>query len=235
MARSGITREQVYDAADTLTREGQSPTVVAVRHRLGGGSPNNITKWLSEWKERHETHKADTIPPVPETVDGAMRQVWVAAWKEAQGQLDAERDALAAARQAIEQERQQMLSEIERLDADLEHARDAGQAAQTALAQESRAHDQTRAEAREARAIAAERDKRLEGQEAELRDLRRQLQEAVGRVSALEADLRHVEARREEASAELRQTRAERQQLTAELTDALKAQRVKRLEGVERV
>ena len=47
MARSGVTREQVFETADALVREGQNPTVVAVRTRLGGGSPNTITPLFS--------------------------------------------------------------------------------------------------------------------------------------------------------------------------------------------
>ena len=46
MARPGMTREQVFEVADALVREGQSPTVVAVRTRLGGGSPNTINPLL---------------------------------------------------------------------------------------------------------------------------------------------------------------------------------------------
>ena len=34
MARPGVTREQVFETADALVREGQNPTVVAVRTRL---------------------------------------------------------------------------------------------------------------------------------------------------------------------------------------------------------
>jgi len=43
MARAGVTREQVFETADALVREGQNPTVVAVRTRLGGGSPTPST------------------------------------------------------------------------------------------------------------------------------------------------------------------------------------------------
>ena len=41
MPRVGVTREQVFEAAEGLLREGQNPTVMAVRTRLGGGSPVN--------------------------------------------------------------------------------------------------------------------------------------------------------------------------------------------------
>ena len=66
-------------------REGQNPTVVAVRSRLGGGSPNTITPLLSEWKTLREREQAASLPPVPEPVEAVMRQVWGTAWQQAQG------------------------------------------------------------------------------------------------------------------------------------------------------
>ncbi|MFY9974020.1 MAG: DNA-binding protein, partial [Chromatiaceae bacterium] len=85
MPRPGVAREQVFETADALVREGQNPTVVAVRSRLGGGSPNTITPLLAEWKALHERGQAASLPPVPEPVEAVMRQVWGAAWQQAQG------------------------------------------------------------------------------------------------------------------------------------------------------
>jgi len=104
-------------------REGQNPTVVAVRSRLGGGSPNTITPRRSEWRALHEQGQAASLPPVPEPVEAVMRQVWGAAWQRAQGQCTVEREALAQARKATEQERAEMLAEIGRLDGELEAAK----------------------------------------------------------------------------------------------------------------
>jgi chromosome segregation ATPase len=212
MARPGVTREQVYGAADALVLEGQAPTVVAVRTKLGGGSPNTITPYLAEWKEAHETKRADTLPPLPEPVEGAMRQVWGSAWKGAQEQLEGEREALVTARKDIEKERAEMLAEISRLDTALEQAQ--GETRKTAedLESERRAHDQTKAEVREARAVAAERDKRIEDQTRELAEVRRQLSDASGKASRLEAGVAHARQDLETARASARQeadTRAE--------------------------
>jgi hypothetical protein len=125
MARSGVTREQVFETADALALEGQSPTVVAVRTRLGGGSPNTIAPLLAEWKALHESKQAAGMPPVPEPVEAVMRQVWGAAWQEAQAQLEGERDALTAARKEIDKERAEMLAEFGLLDGELDAAREA--------------------------------------------------------------------------------------------------------------
>jgi len=206
MGRPGITREQVLEAADAIAREGMAPTVMAVRKWLGGGSPNNITKWLGEWRQRNESVKIAALPPLPEGVESAMRQVWGAAWKGAQGQLEAEREALSRARKEIEKERAEMLSEIGRLDGQLEEARTENRKTVEALETEHRTHDRTRAEVQEARAVAAEREKRIGSQEAELREVRHQTTAAESKVSRLEADISHarkdLEAARTEAGRE---------------------------------
>jgi hypothetical protein len=44
MARAGVIREQVFEAADALVNEGQSPTVVAVRTRLGGAARTRLLR-----------------------------------------------------------------------------------------------------------------------------------------------------------------------------------------------
>jgi hypothetical protein len=127
MARSGVdvTREQVFETA--LGPRRANPTVVSVRTRLGGGSPNTITPLLVVWKALHEHRQAATIPTAPEPVEAkaVMRQVWGAAWQEAQAQLEGERDALTAARKEIDKERAEMLAEFGLLDGELDAAREA--------------------------------------------------------------------------------------------------------------
>ena len=60
--------------------------MVAVRTRLGGGSPNTINPLLSEWKALNETRQAEAMPPPPDPVETVTRQAWGTASQEAQGQ-----------------------------------------------------------------------------------------------------------------------------------------------------
>jgi chromosome segregation ATPase len=216
MARPGVTREQVFEAAEALIAEGVAPTVVAVRTRLGGGSPNNIAPWLAEWKAQHETKKADVLPPLPEAVESAMRQVWGAAWKATQGLLEAEREALGGVRKELERERAEMLAEIQRLDGALEESQGETRKVAELLETERRAHEQTRSEVREARAIAAEREKRIEDQAGELRESRRQVAEVSSQASRLEADLEHARADLERAKSQAAKLRESQTALIAE-------------------
>jgi len=197
MPRPGVTREQVFETADALVLEGQNPTILAVRSRLGGGSPNTITPLLAEWRALHETQKAAAIPPPPEPVEAVMRQVWGTAWKEAQTKLEGERDALAAARKEMEKERTEMLAEITRLDAALETARAENQRMLDSLDAERRAHEQAKAGVREARALAEEREKRIVGQETELQELRGQIETLRIEAATLSERARHADELRD--------------------------------------
>lgn len=224
MARPGVTREQVRQAADEIAAEGQNPTVMSVRNRLGGGSPNNITPWLGEWRDAHERTRTEVLPPLPEGVEGAMRQVWALAWKAAQAQLEGERDALATARKDIERERAEMLAEISRLDGELDEAKTKLHDAAVDLASERRDHDQTKAAVREAKALAAERNRHIEQQSAELREVRAERDAAVSSAARLDADNAHLRTdleRAREAGTKIRQelnsTTSERDRLRGEL------------------
>jgi chromosome segregation ATPase len=207
MARTGLTRDQVNEAAESLMLEGQTPTVVGVRTRLGGGSMSNITKWLAEWKAEQEIKRADALPPMPSSVEGAMRQVWGAAWKETQTQIEGEREAMARARKEIERERAEMLAEINRLDGELEAAKTEIQQVREALDAERREHEGTRADVKEARAIASERKARIEQQANELQEAQRQAAEATaqaGRAQALLAERDRALADKERLAADLK-------------------------------
>ena len=224
MARSGVTREQVFETADALVREGQNPTVVAVRTRLGGGSPNTITPLLAEWKTLNETKQAASMPAVPEPVEAVMRQVWGAAWQEAQSQLEGEREALSTARKEIAKERAEMLAEIGRMDTEMEAAREGIAKGAEALEAERQAHERTKSDVREAQAIAAERTERIATQEKELQALRRQIEEASvqasARASRLEAERDHAQADLEAVRTELRQEQESGKRLAAEIQAA---------------
>ncbi len=193
MPRPGVTREQVFETADALVLEGQNPTVMAVRTRLGGGSPNTITPLLAEWRALNETRQAQAMPPPPEPVEAVMRQVWGTAWKEARAQLEGEREALSAARTEMEKERAAMLAEIARMDSELEAAREGVRQGAEALEGERRAHEQSKSEACEARALAEEREKRIAAQDTELQDLRHQIERLRIEVATLTERAAHAD------------------------------------------
>ena len=53
MARKGIEYDDIAQAVEQLMQQGQKPTILKIREQLGGvGSPNTISKYFKEWKER---------------------------------------------------------------------------------------------------------------------------------------------------------------------------------------
>jgi hypothetical protein len=118
MPGAGVSREQVFETAEVLVREGRSPIVVAVRTRLDGGSPNTITPLLAEWRDHQDTQQAASVAVVPRPVEAIPRQVWGIAWREAQRQLADERAALGQLREETERERADMRAEGDRVVVD---------------------------------------------------------------------------------------------------------------------
>nr|VFJ63227.1 MAG: replication region DNA-binding N-term [Candidatus Kentron sp. DK]VFJ64305.1 MAG: replication region DNA-binding N-term [Candidatus Kentron sp. DK] len=93
---SGVTKQGVWKIAEALTREEQIPSVISVRSQLGGGNPHTIATHLASWRAAHI---------------------------EEQSLFHTEKEVLMAAQEEMEQERAELMEEIERLDGDLEKAR----------------------------------------------------------------------------------------------------------------
>ena len=132
-------------------------------------------------------------------------------------QLEGEREALGTARKEIERERAEMLSEIGRMDTEMETARGSLAKGAEALEVERQAHERTKSDVREAQAIAAERAERIAVQEKEFQGLRRQIEEGGARASRLETERDHAQADLEAVRTELRQEQEGGKRLAAEL------------------
>ena len=78
-----------------------------------------------------------------------------------------------------------MLTEIGRLDGEIETAKEDARQMRETLETERRTHEQTRRDAREARAVAQERGERLAAQDAARADLHHQLDAARQELNAL--------------------------------------------------
>ncbi len=183
MARQGITREQVYEVADTLTDEGTAPTVQAVRERLGTGSYTTISAHLGDWRKDHAGEPPAEVPDMPERVIGAFRQVWRVAERAALEAIETERSGLDAARRQMDKEAAGMAAEIARLEQALEASEHRGDQ----LAGELEATRRNVAEAeKRATALTVENariDERLKASEARGAELREQVEGLQGQLS----------------------------------------------------
>lgn len=124
MAHARFTKEAVFEAADQLLAEGEKPTITRIRDIIGGGSPNDITAWMKEWRTRQQKiTDAQQIPAPGNIKDQAsvfltefVTTIWNTARTEANNKLKAERQALSDAQAALELETSDALEVAESLN-----------------------------------------------------------------------------------------------------------------------
>ena len=119
----GITKDQIWEAADQLHRLGQTPTLAAVREMLGEtGSFSTIAPAMADWRAL-QTKTAGAKMPIPEAFSARMRQQAEHVWADALGVADelvsSERDALRSARKELEAERAEMASLLDQATAQI--------------------------------------------------------------------------------------------------------------------
>jgi archaellum component FlaC len=95
-----VTTAQIHAAADAIDREGQRPTLVAVRARLGQGSFTTIAAAMKDWIKQ-EDEKASPADPIPTEIEEAANRAIAAIWTKAQ---EVANEALKAKQTAHEAE-----------------------------------------------------------------------------------------------------------------------------------
>lgn len=126
MAHAKFTKETVFEAAEKLLSSGESPTITRIREEIGGGSPNDITAWMKEWRnQQQKLSDAQKVPAPGNIRDQAnlflsefVTTVWDTARIEAGNKLKAERQALSDAQAELEHETSEALEMAETLNAE---------------------------------------------------------------------------------------------------------------------
>lgn len=91
MARAIATESAVFKAANDIFSEGNEPSVLEVRERVGGGSFSTVKQYLDAWSEHRELAKlaADSTPPEIEAKGREFAHVvWSRAFTQAQNEVD---------------------------------------------------------------------------------------------------------------------------------------------------
>jgi chromosome segregation ATPase len=126
MAHAKFTKETVFEAADKLVATSEKPTITRIRDIIGGGSPNDITAWMKEWRtQRQKLSDAQKVPAPGSIRDQAtlflsefVTSIWDTARTEADNKLKTERQALSDAQAELEQETSESLEMAENLNAE---------------------------------------------------------------------------------------------------------------------
>lgn len=202
MAGQDITFEEVAAAAQGLANEGKPVTLDGLRGALGTASVQALHQHLTAWRGSQGQPEPAPVTELPAALTAALGSWARQAAEDAAGPVrerlaQAQAD-LAALLQAHDQALQQLAdreASIERLTAELHHARDIASEALVGKAKDRLA---------------------IEGKDAQLADLRQQLERQVA-TSAAESDARLA------AEMELVGATTARSNLAAEVTE-LRAQ-----------
>jgi hypothetical protein len=187
MARVGISEQQVIEAAEQLAQSGQAVTVSAVREVIGSGSFSTINGHLAKWRESGDARKPADVPDMPDPVGRAVRQLWTAAWKEAQDGIKTEREGLDAARREMERERRDMANEITRLETENGAQAEALTRLSGQLAEQTTARNDAEKANNELKIDNARLDERAKAAEGRAGELRSELDKLHGRFQELAA------------------------------------------------
>lgn len=233
-----ITKQQVFEAADSLAESGEKITQQKIRDIIGGGSFTTIGPMLAEWQDtRAEVQKVRNVP-LPDAVQGVLDDAAARLWKAAS---DAAALGVEAARQEVETLKAKAAAEVQEaaeVIAVVESERDAATA-------EAEKHRQAAEQAVQVAALEVEARHALEVAKvaAEVRADAAERAAKVAETAKAEADARADEARAEIANLHRKLDSAKHEGLEAAKNERIEGQdrlRIARedharaLEGVER-
>lgn len=218
MARTGVTREQVFEAAARLKARGASITNQRVRDELGEtGSYTTISRYLDEWRAADAAKDHETLPEIPEAAEqamlGAIREVWRVAAAGAQREITDVKEATERRIQEIQTQHGEAHAEVARLEKDAAASDDEIQTLKIRSGQLDK-------DLAAARAVEAELRERVSVEETR----NRELEAKVGELGAAEADLQRrlvaEETRRGELEGQVRELDTKARDLASGLEDA---------------
>jgi len=118
-----ITREDIFKAAEEIAAAGETPTLAAIRKRVGGGSYTTTSEAVKEWRAA-VAPKAPIQTPAPNMIRGRLdelgSELWAAAFAMANDRLASERQALDATRAELEASRSEAVELADQLASDLD-------------------------------------------------------------------------------------------------------------------
>jgi len=122
-----ITKEDIFRAANEIDELGQSPTLSAVRKRLGGGSFTTISEAMSEWKKIKASKETDATDPVPQAIESLTinltKELWNLATSLANERLNADRKILEELREDLQSDKQNALNLSDQISIELDETK----------------------------------------------------------------------------------------------------------------
>nr|VFK29415.1 MAG: replication region DNA-binding N-term [Candidatus Kentron sp. MB]VFK33670.1 MAG: replication region DNA-binding N-term [Candidatus Kentron sp. MB]VFK76288.1 MAG: replication region DNA-binding N-term [Candidatus Kentron sp. MB] len=172
-----VTKEDIWQAAETLAQENITPTIMNIRSKFGGGSPHAIAFHLTDWRVENREQDAPFLTD----------------W-----------EAQELQRKELEQEQIELMEEIDRLDANLNKAREEATDNTEALNTERKAHESMKShgerwyqqlqEAQDTIAKLTAQNQTLQTEVAVLKEQANRNEELKAQVEKLQKDLTDLAA-----------------------------------------
>nr|VFK01260.1 MAG: replication region DNA-binding N-term [Candidatus Kentron sp. LFY] len=115
---TGVTKKEIWQAAEALAQQEKIPTIMKIRSKLGGGSPHAIAFHLADWRDENL---------------GGDDAIFYTDWEIEESK-----------RKALEQEQIELMEEVDRLDAEIASAHGKASDGMEALDAERKAHKSMR-------------------------------------------------------------------------------------------
>jgi chromosome segregation ATPase len=184
-------QERIVAAAGELVAEGnQEPTNDQIREKMGRGSLSHISPVMREWR-KSRNDSALTAQTMPEGLQAvtrvAMAQIWTVANKRATEDAQAIKERAEAQVVDVEQERDEALTEIQKLEAKVKTSQDGAERAQ----EESRT---LAAEKSELHAELAKGDAERSGLIARISDRDQQISELKDDLGILKNEMKSLQS-----------------------------------------
>jgi chromosome segregation ATPase len=123
-----ITKDQVFEAAESLVGVGEEPTYITVRERLGSGSFSTISKYLREWKTAAGKGKDEGVAPleIPAEFRSSLErfggEVWRTLGAFAKTEIEVARTAFEERMRERDEELEKAAATVDALQSELEEA-----------------------------------------------------------------------------------------------------------------
>ena len=168
-------QEHIYATVDALIRAGKTPTLLAVREALGGGSMSTLSRTLSEWRQSREDKQTaePPSPDLPSAMKVLLESMGRAFWSEAVSLAGRDLQSIREQADKTAGEARQRLSDLEEALMVLEQERDRLEETLSSLHEEaSRLKEERAASLVTLARETAWRDGRLQQMEQEVVSLR---------------------------------------------------------------
>ena len=194
MPREGISYEQVAAAADFLVGASQSPTIRAIRERIGTGSPNTIQRHLSAWRDARPQQAAAALN-LSEALSAAIATEIAKAAAQARAEVESrlveaqtEAAELAAAGELLEQERDTLAEQVASLTTERDSATATAIERAAEIERQSQDLNRERSATEAARIEVAQARNKLESQAEKITEQTQQIEQLRAQLDAQTKD-----------------------------------------------